>query len=59
MMIDNPTMHHGPGDNAITVKPRETQVLIWAFESAWQIEVACNIPGHYQAGMHSPVKIEE
>ena len=59
MMMNNPTMHHGPGGNAITVKPGETQVLIWKFENAWQIEVACNIPGHYQAGMHSSVKIEE
>jgi len=59
MMMNNPNMHHGPGGNAVTVKPGETQELIWKFENAWQIEAACNIPGHYQAGMHSPVKIEE
>ena len=59
MMMNNPNMHHGPGGNAITVKPGETQELIWKFENAWQIEAACNIPGHYQAGMHSSVKIEE
>ncbi len=59
MMMNNPTMHHGPGGNAITIKPGETQALIWTFENAWQIEVACNIPGHYQAGMHSSVKIDE
>ena len=59
MMMASPDMHHGPGGNAITVKPGETLELIWAFENAWQIEVACNIPGHYQAGMHSPVKIQE
>ena len=59
MMMNNPTMHHGPGGNAITIKPGGTQALIWTFENAWQIEVACNIPGHYQAGMHSSVKIDE
>ncbi len=59
MMMNNPNMHHGPGGNAITIKPGETQELIWTFENAWQIEAACNIPGHYQAGMHSPIKIEE
>lgn len=58
MMMANPNMHHGPGGNAITIKPGETLALIWAFENAWQVEVACNIPGHYQAGMHSPVNIE-
>lgn len=59
MMMASPDMHHGPGGNAITVKPGETLELIWAFENAWQIEVACNIPGHYQAGMHSPVNIKD
>ncbi len=59
MMMSNPTMHHGPGGNAITVNPGETLELIWSFENAWQIEAACNIPGHYQAGMHSPVVIKE
>lgn len=59
MMMANPNMHHGPGGNTVTVAPGQTETLIWAFENAWQIEVACNIPGHYQAGMHSPVRIEE
>ncbi|UZE95317.1 cupredoxin domain-containing protein [Alkalimarinus alittae] len=59
MMMANPNMHHGPGGNAITVKPGETLPLIWTFENAWEIEAACNIPGHYQAGMHSAVSIQE
>lgn len=57
MMMANPTMHHGPGGNAITINAGETKELVWRFENAWQIETACNIPGHYQAGMHSPVVI--
>ena len=59
MMMANPDMHHGAGGNSITVKPGETVDLIWAFEDAWQIEVACNIPGHYEAGMHSAVTIHD
>ncbi len=55
MMMKNPNMHHGPGGNAITIAPGETENLIWTFEEAWEVEAACNIPGHYQAGMHSPV----
>jgi len=56
MMMENPNMHHGPAGNAITVAPGKTATLIWAFEEARDVQAACNIPGHYQAGMHSPVK---
>jgi len=59
MMMDNPTMHHAPGGNVISIKPGETEELIWSFENAWQIEAACNIPGHYDAGMHSSVTIQK
>jgi uncharacterized cupredoxin-like copper-binding protein len=58
MMLNNPGMHHGPGGPTVTVQPGKTETLIWYFEEAWQVEVACNIPGHYQAGMHSPVSFE-
>ena len=56
MMMANPDMQHGPGGASITIAPGKTETLIWYFEEAWQVEAACNIPGHYQAGMHSPVK---
>lgn len=56
MMMANPNMKHGSGGPAITIEPGKTEVLVWSFEEAWQVEVACNIPGHYQAGMHSPVQ---
>jgi len=55
MMMANPNMHHGPGGASITIKPGTTESLIWSFEKAWKVEAACNIPGHYQAGMRSPV----
>jgi len=57
MMMNDPSMHHGPNSATITVKPGETEVLIWKFGSAPKVEAACNIPGHYQAGMHSPISI--
>jgi uncharacterized cupredoxin-like copper-binding protein len=59
MMMANPNMHHGPGGASITIKPGTTETLIWSFEKVWEVEVACNIPGHYQAGMHSPVMFVE
>lgn len=56
MMMANPEMHHGPGGASITVAPGETETLIWSFAKAGKVEAACNMPGHYQAGMHSPVR---
>lgn len=56
MMMANPDMHHGPGGASITVAPGETETLIWSFAKAGKVEAACNMPGHYQAGMHSPVR---
>lgn len=58
MMVANPNMHHGPGGASVTIEPGKTEVLIWSFEEAWEVQAACNIPGHYQAGMHSPVSFE-
>ena len=58
VMMQNPNMHHGPGGSSVTINPGETEELIWRFEEADQVEVACNIPGHYGAGMHSPVKFK-
>ncbi|OZG69765.1 hypothetical protein BTA51_29520 [Hahella sp. CCB-MM4] len=59
MMMQNPGMVHAAGGNAITLKPGETKELIWTFEEAWQVQVACNIPGHYEAGMHKLVSFVE
>lgn len=56
MMMANPDMHHGPGGSSITIAPGKTETLIWYFEEAWEVQAACNIPGHYQAGMHSDIQ---
>jgi len=59
MMMDHPDMHHGPGGSSITIEPGKTETLIWYFEEAWEVQAACNIPGHYGAGMHSDIKFGE
>jgi len=56
MMMANPDMHHGPGGSSITIAPGKTETLIWYFEEAWEVQAACNIPGHYQAGMRSDIQ---
>lgn len=59
IMANNPNMHHGPGGNAITIESGESGVLIWKFAQAPQIEAACNIKGHYEDGMFSPINVTD
>jgi uncharacterized cupredoxin-like copper-binding protein len=37
--------------NSILVKPGETKELIWRIGKVSNLDFACNLPGHYQAGM--------
>ena len=44
--------------NSVLLAPKEKGILIWKFENADNIEVACNVPGHYQAGMIAAVNLD-
>ena len=44
--------------NSILLEPKKKGNIIWKFENAVNIEVACNVPGHYQAGMIAKVNIK-
>lgn len=44
------TMKHDD-PNSVLVEPGKTAELTWTFAKAGNLEFACNIPGHYQAGM--------
>jgi uncharacterized cupredoxin-like copper-binding protein len=48
--------HHGSG-NSVMLNPGETGQLTWQFESPMTISFACNVPGHFQAGMHGPLTV--
>lgn len=37
--------------NSVLVEPSETKELVWKFAAATDLEFACNVPGHYDAGM--------
>lgn len=37
--------------NSVLVAPGEKKELVWKFSKAVDLEFACNIPGHYEAGM--------
>ena len=43
--------------NSVLLEPNEKGDIIWKFENAMNIEIACNVPGHYQIGMIAKVDI--
>ena len=45
--------------NSVLLEPKEKQDLIWKFSKAQNIEIACNVPGHYDVGMIAQVKINQ
>ena len=50
MSKKNPSMAHSHS-NSVLLSPGETAELIWKFSNSIDIEAACNVPGHYDAGM--------
>ena len=45
-------------NNSVLLEPKQNGDIIWKFDNAVNIEVACNVPGHYQAGMIAKVDIK-
>ena len=37
--------------NSVLLEPNKSAVIIWKFNTNADLEAACNIPGHYEAGM--------
>ena len=56
MAKKNPAMAHSHS-NSVLLSPGEKRELVWKFNNKAKLEAACNIPGHYEAGMI--VKIRE
>ena len=49
-MEDGTTMEHDD-PNSVLLEPQQTSEIIWKFAQPQELEFACNIPGHYDAGM--------
>jgi uncharacterized cupredoxin-like copper-binding protein len=45
-----PAMTHDD-PNAVLIEPGKTAELVWKFTKDTTLEFACNLPGHYEAGM--------
>ncbi|MDX1607358.1 MAG: cupredoxin domain-containing protein [Candidatus Competibacterales bacterium] len=58
----DPEKHHGDDGmvhehaNSVLLEPGETRTLTWTFEQPGQVDFACNVPGHYQAGMRGEIE---
>tara|TARA_Y100000996_G_scaffold373172_1_gene322507 strand:+ start:161 stop:601 length:441 start_codon:yes stop_codon:yes gene_type:complete len=37
--------------NSVLLEPNETGEIIWDFSTLANLEIACNVPGHYEVGM--------
>ncbi len=58
MMRKMPGMTHSDG-NTLTVEPGKTKELTWKFEGDDVVVFACNIPGHYEAGMFQKAMLSQ
>jgi uncharacterized cupredoxin-like copper-binding protein len=47
------TMGHGmhSDPNSVLLEPGQSGEVVWTFPRDGEIEFACNVPGHYEAGM--------
>ena len=57
MMRKMPNMVHQDG-RTVSVKPGETKLLTWKFIKDTEVVFACNVPGHFEAGMFQTMKIK-
>ena len=55
------SMGHGAhkDPNSVLLEPGETGEVVWTFPKDGMLEFACNVPGHYQAGMAGDFRIRE
>ena len=56
MSKKNPAMAHSHS-NSVLLEPKKIGELVWKFSKDTKLEAACNVPGHYQAGMVAKVNI--
>ena len=44
--------------NSVMLEPNKTGEIIWKFSKDISLEMACNIPGHYESGMVGPITVK-
>ena len=43
--------------NSVLLEPNEIGEIIWKFNTDTNLEIACNVPGHYEAGMIASINL--
>ncbi|SDS53908.1 Uncharacterized copper-binding protein, cupredoxin-like subfamily [Halopseudomonas sabulinigri] len=56
-MGNGQTMKHDD-PNSVLLEPGEQSEIIWTFAKAADLQFACNVPGHYQAGMQGEISVQ-
>ncbi len=65
--IDHEAMNMDMGDghsmkhddpNSVLLEPGQSQDIVWMFTKPTELEFACNVPGHYQAGMYGDIEFK-
>ena len=51
------TMEHDD-PNSVLLEPGGSAEIVWTFSTDADLEFACNVPGHYEAGMTGEIEIE-
>ena len=44
--------------NSVMIEPKKTGEIVWKFSKNLTLEMACNIPGHYETGMVGKIIIK-
>lgn len=57
MMRKMPNMQHAEA-NQITLKPGQRGGIVWQFDKAGEVDFACLVPGHMEAGMVGKVMVQ-
>ncbi|CAK3910252.1 Copper-resistant cuproprotein CopI [Vibrio crassostreae] len=56
-MMKNMGNHAHDSGSTVTVKPGKAKQLLWHFHGDNNVEFACNIPGHAEAGMLKKIEL--
>lgn len=49
-------MDHDDG-STVSVAPGKSKVIIWQFLGEDTVQFSCNVPGHFEAGMHTEAEL--
>lgn len=43
--------------NSVLLEPGQSAEIVWSFPQHAELQFACNVPGHYDAGMQGAIKL--